>query len=189
MAIQLNGGLSLAPRQTRRIDGRSYTAPLIIEEPATKERIAEVRKTYISPELNILDSPPSVRLQSPIPLPIISQFPYIEFDGTTPTGFGIVPIQELLTLEPEPEEIIIYPSPFIPIEPEIGEDVPEEWEESLYEELGETPGTPAPITQPINLDFQLPDLGGWLGGIGDMLKGALPWIIIIGGGYLLLRKR
>lgn len=184
MAIQLNGGISLAPSYTRVIDDRVMRSPIRIERPATREQIIEMEDIYISPSYT-----PKVKLQSPIPLPIISQFPYIEFDGTTPTGAGLLPIQDLLTQEPEPDEIIIYPSPFIPIEPEIGEDVPEEWEESMYEDLGETPGTPMPITQPISLDLDLPDIGGWLGGIGDMLKGALPWLIILGGGYLLLRKR
>lgn len=168
MAIQLNGGVSLAPSVSRYVGGRAYTQAVSEPEP-------------------IISDPPRVRLQSPIPLPIISQFPYIEFDGMTPTGFGVVPIQDLLTLEPEPDEIIIYPSPFIPIEPEVGADVPEEWEESMEDILGDTPGTPMPITDPIS--FDLPDVGGWLEGIGGILKGALPWLIIIGGAFLLLRKR
>lgn len=166
MAIQLDGGVSLAPGYTQVIDDIPFSMPFAEPEPISE---------------------PSIRLQSPIPLPIISQFPYIEFEGTTPTGFGLLPIQDLLTLEPEPEEIIIYPSPFIPIEPEIGEDVSEVWEESLFEELGETPGTPFPVTEPIS--FDLPDVGGWLGGIGDILKGALPWLLVIGAGYLLLRRK
>ena len=169
MAIQLNGGLSLAPSYTQVIGGQAYTTP------------------FVEPEPTIPDAP-SIRLQSPIPLPIISQFPYVDISPEgVPTGFGILPIQDVLTYEPEPEQIVIYPSPFIPIEPEFGEDVPEEWEESMYEHLGETPGTPMPITDPIS--FDLPDVGGWLEGIGGILKGALPWLIIIGGAFLLLRKR
>lgn len=105
---------------------------------------------------------PKVTLQSPIPLPIMGQFPYVEFDGITPTGFGIKPIQELFA-EPKPEEVILYPSPFIPIEPKIGEDVSEEAIESMTEVLGETPGTPFPVTQPISLtvpEIKWPDLSG-----------------------------
>lgn len=50
MAIQLNGGVSLAPTQTRRIDGRSYNIPLITEQPATQADIFEATKTYTSPK-------------------------------------------------------------------------------------------------------------------------------------------
>lgn len=52
MAIRLNGGLSLAPTQTRRIAGKSYSIPLVMEKPATKADIRTAKKTYKSPTSN-----------------------------------------------------------------------------------------------------------------------------------------
>ena len=131
---------------------------------------------------------PDVTIQSPVPLPLIGQFPYIEFQGIAPVGFGVVPIQDLLLPDPDPNEVIIYPSPIIPISPSIGDEVSEEAIESMDDVLGETPGTPFPVIDPITLP-KLPDVTGWLGDIGEMLKGALPWLLLIGAGYLLLRRK
>ncbi|RLC68395.1 MAG: hypothetical protein DRH97_03235 [Chloroflexi bacterium] len=99
-----------------------------------------------------------IRLQSPIPLPIIGQFPYIDFLGTKPVNLGVIPIQDLFIAPPE-DRIDIFPSPLIPIDPKIGKDVDPDLVKVMDDVLGETPGTPTPIVQPISLEIPKIDLG------------------------------
>lgn len=58
MAIDLGNGISLGPVQKRRIGGRTYSMPLVIEKPATKQQIQQAVATISRPKkkVTVLDT-------------------------------------------------------------------------------------------------------------------------------------
>ncbi len=188
MAIRLNGGISLAPTQTRRIDGRSYSIPLVTEQPATQEDIIEARKTYVSPRtIKKIDPLSLVGFGAP--------------GGLSPTG--VMDLWQLAFGSAETQQDISlgitagatgYVEPFGIVPPGTTDlilDVPPV----------DFPGSDLPFVPAVDVilpgagdiigDIAGDDglFGGLFGGIGDMLKGALPWLLLIGAGYLLLRRK
>lgn len=172
---------------------RLQKALIIAKQPyISPETVKEIWKTStpikVDPPIRAPTepiTPPKITLQSPFPIPIFGQFPYIEFNGFLPTGIGLNPVQDVIFGTPKPDEIIIYPSPILPIEPKIGVDVPPEVIEPMKKVLGETPGTPWPILPVITFpdkwpefpELKLPDI---FGGFKDAGK----WILIAGAGIL-----
>lgn len=188
MAIRLNGGLSLEPTQTRRIDGRSYSIPLVAEQPATQADILEAEKTYVSPK-------------TITPIDPLSLVGFGAPGGLSPTG--VMDLWQLAFGSAETQQDISlgitagatgYVEPF--------GIVPEgTTQEILDVPIVDFPGSETPFLPAA--DVVLPGIGDVIGGtfeegglfgnlfggLGDMLKGALPWLLLLGAGYLLLRRK
>ena len=158
--------------------------------PSTRRGPDVPAGTVISREVTGPAPPPGgILLKSPIP--IWGFHPTLRIGGKGGFQPGYESVTEFVFAEPEPTEITQVVSPFIPVEPKIGKDVPietvEKYKEVIEESvLGETQLPIPPIEFP---EIKLPEFPDIFGGLAGLGKYALIGIVGIVAIMLLKGKK